>query len=293
MAGRLARRKARGKAPSHVDAIYAYSWGEIHVHITPSSKLLEAIDLGDSTEISRLLAAGASVNTACKRPHAKWQHLIPSLSSSDVRFTGAPCVGDVEEDEEDESHFAPLARAARAGRLRAVQMLLSAGANVNFALPFGTFLQQGHGETALHAACEGRSAQIVSLLILMGADVASCAYNGFQPLHYACHALGDTDVMRLLIDADASVNIATTNGYEDETPLTIGALSADRTPHLAHPVPPAAAELKVPRSIRGARSVRERAQGGGGPPPAAGRRRELWRGLERKWTSRAGGEGRG
>jgi hypothetical protein len=56
------------------------------------------------------------------------------------------------------------------------------------------------------------------------------------------------------------------------------ALSADRTrdlhePHLAHPLPPAAAELKVPRSIRGARRL------GALDAQPHGRQEPVWRRL--------------
>lgn len=117
--------------------------------------------------------------------------------------------------------------AAFHGHWRLCQFLIERGANVNDALP-------DTAETPLHAALSQRHRPahnlVVEVLLANGADpnrvtvagaatgsfMRDCRTQGESPLHRAA-AYGDEDVIRLLLDAGATLDAKDVNG---DTPLT-------------------------------------------------------------------------
>ena len=111
---------------------------------------------------------------------------------------------------------APVADAAAQGDLEAVRTLLRDGADVNAA--------QGDGMTALHWAALRGDAEMVSVLVYAGANVASTTRLGaYTPLHLASRD-GRADAVTLLIEAGGNANATTTTGV---TPLHLAAAGGD------------------------------------------------------------------
>ena len=115
------------------------------------------------------------------------------------------------------------------GHWRLVQYLLERGAKVNWATA-------GTGETALHSALSqterARHNLVVKVLLAAGADpnkktkknipteafMRDCRTKGETPLHRAA-AFGDEQVVQMLIDAGAKLDVVDMNG---DTPLSWG-----------------------------------------------------------------------
>src|SRR3989339_492603 len=75
--------------------------------------------------------------------------------------------------------------------------------------------QNSYGKTPLYQACSKNCKDIVELLINKGADVNIANKNGETPLYWTC-SNGCKNITELLINKGADVNIANKNG---ETPL--------------------------------------------------------------------------
>ena len=98
---------------------------------------------------------------------------------------------------------APVADAAMRNDVEAVRSLIRQGMDVN--------APQGDGMTALHWAAQRGSAEVASLLIGAGADVAAGTRIGsYTPLHVAARG-GHADVVRVLLGAGADASALTTN----------------------------------------------------------------------------------
>ena len=111
---------------------------------------------------------------------------------------------------------APVAEAAARGDLESVRTLLRDGADVNAA--------QGDGMTALHWAALQGNAEMVSVLVYAGANVASTTRLGaYTPLHLASRD-GRAGAVTLLLEAGSDANATTTTGA---TPLHFAAAGGD------------------------------------------------------------------
>ncbi|MDE2664479.1 MAG: ankyrin repeat domain-containing protein [Gemmatimonadota bacterium] len=111
---------------------------------------------------------------------------------------------------------APVAEAAAQGDLEAVRTLLRDGADVN--------ASQGDGMTALHWAALRGDAEMLSVLVYAGANVASTTRLGaYTPLHLASRD-GRADAVALLLEAGSDANALTTTGA---TPLHFAAAGGD------------------------------------------------------------------
>jgi hypothetical protein len=97
--------------------------------------------------------------------------------------------------------------AAREGYVRAIELLLEGGANVNSA--------SGHGKTPLHEAAENGRVKAVKFLIASGADLNAANLFSETPLLLAAKA-GHLGVVKVLVLNGAILNDATQDG---ETPL--------------------------------------------------------------------------
>lgn len=91
----------------------------------------------------------------------------------------------------------PLHQAVEANRLDIIQLLLTAGFNVN--------TQNNEGETPLHIACRWHYLDILQTLIATGADVNVTDNDGDTPLGIASF-YGYTKILPILITAGADVN---------------------------------------------------------------------------------------
>ncbi len=92
-----------------------------------------------------------------------------------------------------------LEEAAKAGRLKSVELLLDAGADVNSGQP-------------LAAAAQGANEKLVELLLNRGADPNRRSTGGVTPLQNAARH-GNVEVARLLLNAGADVNARDASGY--------------------------------------------------------------------------------
>ena len=143
----------------------------------------------------------------------------------------------------DERGCSPLHSACNSGALGNVKMLVEAGAGVNVTDNEGsTCLQDAAGcghidtvrylvglpevdvntgnYTALHYASAEGDADVVQLLIDAGADIEIKNSDGRCPLHNACEA-GALDNVKMLVRAGAGVNVTDNKG---DTCLTVAAI---------------------------------------------------------------------
>jgi ankyrin repeat protein len=111
----------------------------------------------------------------------------------------------------DYAEFTPLIDAVFKENNDLVEVLIKAGANVNYVVEDADKL------TALHAAVERGDSKTVRILIEADADVDQVDDNGSTPLYKAA-LHGSIEKVKLLINADADVDIPDRHG---ETPLYI------------------------------------------------------------------------
>jgi ankyrin repeat protein len=95
--------------------------------------------------------------------------------------------------------------AAHFGQLEVVQMLTSAGADVN------ARSRNNQGNTPLHAALPGGHLDIVRLLVHAGADVNATQEGDATPLHEAA-LIGSSPLTLLLLEGGASIDARTAQG---------------------------------------------------------------------------------
>ena len=86
------------------------------------------------------------------------------------------------------------------------------------------------GETVLHRAARGGSAEVVSFLLGAGADVHAVQGGGSTPLHEAARSNPDPAVTQLLLGAGADVHVVgsgiqASTGWGPSTPLHLAASS--------------------------------------------------------------------
>jgi ankyrin repeat protein len=97
--------------------------------------------------------------------------------------------------------------AAYLGSLKAVEVLIAAGADVNAV--------DGSGGTALHRAVRGQKLPMVAFLLESGAKPDGVLARYKTPLHYAAER-GGIDILQLLLDHNANINAVDEFGW---TPL--------------------------------------------------------------------------
>lgn len=105
---------------------------------------------------------------------------------------------------QDSNHNTPLIHATKLGNIQIVQLLIDAGANINYQ-------NVPHQMSPLMFACAGNHVTVCQLLINHGADVNITNDDRTPPLMIACH-LGFTDIVRLLLEAGARVNCQDIDG---------------------------------------------------------------------------------
>lgn len=116
-------------------------------------------------------------------------------------------------DVDDEIHNLPLAEAARCGNLKAVQLLLNAGADVNAGKTWNS--------TALVQAVENGQDNIFMLLLEAGADIEEVDYKDNTLLMRAASG-GNVTIVEELLRLTNNADVNRTN-YEGKTPLMFAA----------------------------------------------------------------------
>ena len=101
----------------------------------------------------------------------------------------------------------PLENAVEWGRTRIVQMLLDAGANVNY-------VNRGQYYTAIQAAVSAGHSHIVEMLITAGADVDAVSTSSTQTALQKAVAEGHLDIINILLAAGADVNAPSNSEYD-------------------------------------------------------------------------------
>ena len=100
--------------------------------------------------------------------------------------------------------LADLREAVLASDDEGVRKALSEGADIN------ARLEKKRGRSALIAAAEKGDQELVELLLEAGADIEIATKRGRRALHRSIY--GNVDVMRVLLEADADVNAADKRG---------------------------------------------------------------------------------
>ncbi|UTR12595.1 ankyrin repeat domain-containing protein [Evansella sp. LMS18] len=113
--------------------------------------------------------------------------------------------------EENKDGLTPLGFAAHFGKKEAVQVLLDFGADIN-ALSHSK-VEYIPSNTALHAAIAGeRDMDVIKLLLSNGAKTVIFDSNGHTPLHTAAYHADNPELIKLLIDHRALVNVKVAGG---------------------------------------------------------------------------------
>ena len=201
----------------------------------PDTQLADAARGGDRDAVSRLLAAGATVD-APERDGTTPLHW--AVYNDDVAMTGRLLEAGANVNAVNRNGATPLSLActnrgaavvdrllkagadvnlttdgappllacARAGAVAAVQMLIARGADVN--------AKDGYrGQTALMWAASEDHADLIKVLLAGGATVDARSTGNFTALMFAVRQ-DARDAVRLLVDAGADVNLAGPNGQE-------------------------------------------------------------------------------
>lgn len=134
----------------------------------------------------------------------------------------------------DNDNQSPLHRAARHNRIKAAELLIQYGANVNskalngitpllcacfgqhiemidLLIQYGARLDEPcyvgsgnmtDGATALHMVCQRNLPDVVVALINRGASLRATNIHGLTPLHYALYSNSNVEIIELLLKAD-------------------------------------------------------------------------------------------
>ena len=153
---------------------------------TPLHRALVSLNLGDFPAVHHLLITNDSLNVA------------------------------------DHDSNCALHIAVRKGDIKAVQLLVDCGADVN--------VLDGYGQTPLHTAAAGWEGclELCSILLKHDAKIDVVDKDGYQPLHLACKR-GRRDTSDLLLSSGAKVNAPNKDG---RTPLHTAAGGEEDCPEL-------------------------------------------------------------
>ncbi|MGR3914173.1 MAG: ankyrin repeat domain-containing protein [Gammaproteobacteria bacterium] len=205
--------------------------------------LIDAVKLGDVTEIKQLLVAGADAGTTDEAGNTplhltESEAVVNALHSAGADVNAGNHLGqtplhvsiredrpavtkallgagvDVKAKRDDGS--APLHAAAHTGRLAAAKALLGAGADAN--------AKDDDGKTALHVAAQIGGVSVAKALVAAGADVDATDSAGRTPLHLAAWE-NQLETAKVLTTAGANANVKNSAG---DTPLHV-AIRAEQT----------------------------------------------------------------
>jgi ankyrin repeat protein len=165
------------------------------------SPLLIASQANQENICFALLSYGANIHLSSKDNHnalmyAVWNgnmKLARTLISYGIDINQTSLNGD-----------SSLFYACQKGNVSMVNLLLDYGANVNHTIR--------DGWSVLHQAIEQGSILICKLLLERGANVNGIDYCGIAPIHVAIQTQPNPELISLLLDSGADINIQTNSG---------------------------------------------------------------------------------
>ncbi|MEW6736162.1 MAG: ankyrin repeat domain-containing protein [Acidobacteriota bacterium] len=199
-----------------------------------NQEFLNAISKGDVAKVKEMLKANSQlaqakdqngVSAILKATYYRKKEVVELLLASNIELSifEAAATGQTERVRALIKHdpalanafssdgFMPLGLAVFFGHQEIVEVLLTAGADVN------ATTREAMKITPLHSAAAARELTIARILIAHGANVNPIqAENGFTPLHEAA-ANGQIEFAKLLLEHGAKINPRTKDG---KTPLT-------------------------------------------------------------------------
>ena len=178
---------------------------------TMNQQLIQAAERGDTATVLQLLAAGAEINS---RDAAGRTPVMAATHGNQVATVQALIDAGADINLQDNRQDNPFLYAGAEGLLEILKLTIEAGANTKLTNRFG-------GTALIPAAERGPVAVVAELLNRTDVDVNHVNNLGWTALLEAI-ILGDggperTEVVRLLIEAGADVNLADGQGV---TPLT-------------------------------------------------------------------------
>lgn len=184
-----------GLSSSAAALLLALSFGIVHGSAFAASDVADAAMRGDTSRLTKLIAAKADVNAA--QPDGSTA-LHWTAYHGDVKATAALLRAHANPGAAMENGMTPLALACEAGNADLVKELLKAGADVNQTLP--------NGETPLMMAARTGRLPVMELLLEKGAKVDEREkLRGTTALMWAA-ANSNADAVRLLISKGAEIN---------------------------------------------------------------------------------------
>ena len=147
--------------------------------------------------------------------HENTSQTYSSETSAGVHGSDSARGAVVSIDQRDDRGMTALHEASKYGYLKAVHLLLRAGASVN--------LQDSSGSTALHMAIENNSIGTHPVLLQAGASVNLQDSKGFTALHETV-TRRSTEIVAILLQAGASVDLQNSGGF---TALHLAAMKYD------------------------------------------------------------------
>lgn len=176
-----------------------------------NEKLIQAAERGDTATVLQLLTAGAEINS---RDGAGRTPVMAATHGNQVETVQALIAAGADIDIQDHRQDNPFLYAGAEGLLEILKLTIEAGANTKLTNRFG-------GTALIPAAERGPVAVVAELLTRTDVEIDHVNNLGWTALLEAI-ILGDggaerTEVVRLLIEAGADVNLADGQGV---SPLT-------------------------------------------------------------------------
>ena len=169
--------------------------------------------------VKMLLQKGACVNTQSALDSDGITALHVASNINDIQLVNILLSVDADINIQDAHGKTPMHNACANGNEELVQCFLLKKPNLN--------LCDKKGKSPLHAAIDSKNPQVVKTLLKAGADPKIVAGDsGFPPLQWAC-AVGNEDVIRILLEVpDIDINAAQEKD-KSENPLAIAAVAGN------------------------------------------------------------------
>ena len=188
---------------------------EKHTKFQDRTPLYYAAWHNHASIVAILIEAGAAVNATSKMDGATALHKASQQGHEDcVRVLLA---ANAHVNQRDVEGMPPLMWAFQGKQLRAAQMLILAGANLEARIKLGVNLEActAQGLTVLHKAVQQGDLLLARLFLEMGADANSDSPYNLAPLHRAA-GKGDYSMVQLLLEYGGNIDVRNEAGW---TPL--------------------------------------------------------------------------
>jgi uncharacterized protein len=170
-------------------------------------ELFEAIRAGDSSQVTKLVAADPSLAIFAAA-------IQGDLATLETLVAGNRALISVQSSD----GWTPLHLAAFFGKIEAARFLLNKGAEVN------ARSSNAMENTPLHAAAAGRHVDVIRLLLDRGASVNARQHGGWTAMHAAAQS-GDLEIAKTLLAGGADVVARADN---NQTPLDLALTKAQQ-----------------------------------------------------------------